>query len=191
MTPDGSRAKERTLRAIPWLLPWLLSGLLPACSAYYNHHFAPAPVEVDLYVDGEPDSQARGLVTVNGIRRPDDGRGAVVEVRLRIENLGANPAQLVTESLALVSADLREMGSARVAPEPAPIERGAVGLYDVAFELPAGQTPSDYDLDGLNLKWEVDFGDKRVMSGITFERIFGPYDYDSHVSFGFGYVHTD
>jgi hypothetical protein len=84
------------------------------------------------------------------------------------------------------------MGTARVAPEPGPIERGGVGLYDVEFELPAGQTPSDYDLDGLNLKWEVDFGGKRVLSGITFERVLGGYDYyDSHVSFGFGYVHTD
>lgn len=187
MTPDRFRAKERTLRPTAWLL----LALLPACSSYYGHRFAPAPVEVDLYVDGEPDSQARGLVTVNGIRRPHDGRGAVVEARLRIENLGDNPAELVAESLTLVSADLREMGTARVAPAPAPIERGAVGLYDVQFELPAGRTPSDYDLDGLNLKWEVDFGGKRVLSGITFGRVFGTYSDDPQVSFGFGYVHTD
>lgn len=168
----------------------LLLALLPACASHYGHRFAPSPVEVDLFVDGEADSQARGLVTVNGIRKPSDGRGAVVEARLRIENLGANPAQLVTESLTLVSADLREMGTARVAPSPEPIERGAVGIYDVEFELPAGQEPSDYDMDGLNLKWEVDFGGKRVLSGITFERIW-THGYDPHVSFGFGYYYAD
>ena len=60
-------------------------GPAPACASHYGHHFAPSPVEVDLFVDGEPDSQARGLVTVDGIRKPSEEGGAVVEARLRIE----------------------------------------------------------------------------------------------------------
>ena len=170
--------------------PLLLLALLPGCASHYDHHFSPTPVEVDLYVDGETESQARGLVTVHGIRRPHEGRGAVVEARLRIENLGANPALLLPESLTLLSADLQTMGTARVAPAPEPIERGAVGTYDVEFELPPGRTPGDYDLAGVNLKWEVEFAGRRVLTGITFQRVYGPYWDDTHVSFGVNYVHS-
>jgi len=175
--------------AIP-VLALSLATFAPGCASHYSHRFAPAPVEVDLFVDGDADAQARGLVTVKGIRRPDDGKNAVVEARLRIENLGSKPALLVTESLSLVSADLRDMGKARVAPSPEPIERGAVGVYDVEFELPSGKDLDDYDLAGVNFKWEVDFGDQRLLTGLTFERVYGPAR-DPQVSFGFGYFHAD
>lgn len=166
-------------------------ALNTGCSTYYEHRFAPAPVEVDLFVDGEAQSQARGLVTVHGIRRPADGRGAVVEARLRLENLGSNPVQLLPETLVLVSADLREMGSAQVSPPPEPIAQGEMGTYAVEFELPEGNTPDDYDLQGLNLKWEVDFGARRVLTGITFERSLAPYSREPRVSLGFGVFHSD
>lgn len=161
--------------------------LTTGCSTYYDHRFTPAPVDVDLSLDqAGVDARARGLVTVVGIRKPDDGRGAVVEVRLRVENLGSQPVELVADSLALVSADLREMGRPAVAPEPAPIGQGEQGTYQVEFELPDGKTPRDYDLQGLNLKFEVDYGDQRVMHGITFDRFGEPYPREPRVSFGFG-----
>ena len=162
-------------------------ALTAGCSTYYEHRFAPAPVEVELAVDGEPQSQARALVTVHGIRRPADGRGAVVEARLRLENLGADPVELVAETLVLLSADLQEMGSARIEPRPEPIAQGGTGTYAIEFELPAGRTPQDYDLQGMNLKWEVDFGVRRVLTGITFERSFAARTSRSHVSLGVGY----
>jgi hypothetical protein len=166
------------------------TALAAGCASHYAHRFAPAPVEVDLFVDGDADAQARGLVTVKGIRRPDDGHNATVEARLRIENLGSKPALLAAESLSLVSADLRDMGKARVTPAPQPIERGEIGVYDVEFELPEGRELDDYDLAGLNFKWEVDFGGERVLSGLTFERVHGA-PRDPQVSFGFGYFHAD
>ena len=166
--------------------------LAPACSTYYDHRFTPAPVDVDLSRDqADVDARARGLVTVVGIRKPDDGRGAVVEVRLRVENLGAQPVELVPDSLVLVSADLREMGQATVVPDPAPIAQGEQGTYQVEFELPSGKTLRDYDLQGLNLKFEVDYGDQRVMHGITFDRYGGLYPREPRVSFGFGYYYAD
>jgi len=171
----------------------LLAGLAltPGCATYYEHRFAPAPVEVELSVDGEAQSQARGLVTVHGIRRPADGRGAVVEARLRLENLGSEPVRLVPETIVLVSADLQEMGTARVEPPPESIPQGQTGTYSIEFELPPGRTPSDYDLQGLNLRWEAAFGTRRVLTGITFERTVFRSPRDSHVSFGFGYYHSD
>lgn len=165
-------------------------ALTTGCSTYYDHRFAPAPVETDLYVDDEPDSRARGLLTVVGIRRPADGRGALVEARMRIENLGANPVALVPDTLSLVSADLQEMGRALVSPLPEPIAQGEHGTYLIDFELSEGRTPSDYDLQGLNLKFEVDFGGQRVLMGVTFDRTVLPYSSDPRVSFGFGYTHV-
>ena len=162
--------------------------LLTGCATYYDHRFAPAPIEVELFVgERQPEAQARALVTVLGIRRPADGRGALVEARLRIENIGSTPVALVPDTLSLVAADLRELGTPSVAPWPEPIAQGSSGLYDIDFELKAGRTPGDYDLQGLNLKFEVDFGDQRVQTGITFERTSLAYPSDPRVSFGFGY----
>ena len=174
------------MRTLLLLLPLLALG---SCSTYYEHRFAPAPIDLDLSLGEQSDARARGLVTVRGIRRPADGRGAVVEALLRIENLGPTPVELVTETLSLVSADLRELGRPAVRPDPAPLGQGVSENYELEFELAPEASPRDYDLQGLNLKFEVDFGGQRVMHGITFDRSYQPHTNEPRVSFGFGFFH--
>ncbi len=161
--------------------------LMTGCATHYSHRFAPAPVEVELYPDDQPEARARGLVTIGGIRRPADGRGSVVEVRIRIENIGQVPVALLADSLRLVSADLRDLGAATVVPAPEPLAAGQNGVYDVGFELRAGRTPQDYDLQGMNLKFDVDFAGTAVMTGITFDRVLDSPDGRPRFSFGVGY----
>ena len=96
-----------------------------------------------------------------------------------------------TPSAATAVMETAKRNSTSVTPTPEPIERGETGVYDVEFELPEGRELDDYDLAGLNFKWEVDFGGQRVLSGLTFERVYGATAHDPHVSFGFGYFHAD
>jgi hypothetical protein len=171
----------------------LLAALLcSACSSYYNHVFYPAPLEVQQEVQGDSTSQARALVSVVGIRKPDSkaGTGVQFEVRLRIENVGASAVQLVADSLSLVAADLRSFEPPSIEPEPAWIAQGEVAVYDIVFPFPAGTTPKDYDLKGINLGWSVDFGEQRVKTGVTFERAWSGGG-EPHVSMGFGYYRTN
>jgi hypothetical protein len=155
----------------PRALALLLFGL-SSCSTYYDHTFLPAPLEVQVGVEGDPASQARTLLRVVGIRKPSKqtGRPAQVEVRLRIENLGENPALLDVDSVSLVTADLRTIGVPEMSPAPAPVPRGAFAVYDIVFRMPPGARPKDYDLAGLNIGYTIEFGEQRVTTGVTFER---------------------
>jgi len=149
----------------------LLLGL-SSCSSYYGHTFLPAPLEVQIGVDGDPESQARTLLRVVGIRKPNKqtGQPAQVELRLRVENLGGNPALLDVASVSLVTADLRTIGAPEFTPEPEPVLSNAFAVYDIVFRLPEGARPKDYDLAGLNIGYTIDFDETRVTTGVTFER---------------------
>lgn len=163
-----------------------------ACSTYYNHTFLPAPLEVQQQVDGDPDSQARALVTIVGIRKPDSkaGTGARFELRMRLQNLGAKPVQLDLDTMSLVSADLVNFGQADARPAPEPIAAGDEAVYDIAFALPDGHSPNDYNLAGVNLGWTVDFGEQRVTTGVTFERYVSSNS-EPRVSVGVGYFRAN
>jgi hypothetical protein len=175
---------------MPRLVPLALL-LAVGCSSHYPHVFYPAPLEVEQGIEGNPQAQARALVSILGIRRPDKklGRTAQVEVRLRLENLGATPLELVADSLTLVAADLRAFDGALLRPEPDPIPQDGVRVYDLLFPFPSGEGPDDYDLKGINLGWSVDFGGQRVKTGVTFERAYQGSS-DPRVSFGFGFYGT-
>ena len=164
----------------------LLLVLSSCASTYYDHRFLPAPLEVQVGVDGDPQSQARTLLTVIGIRRPDrrSGLPAQVEVRLRIDNLGRNPALLDEDSLSVVAADLRTLGVPTVTPRPEPIPHNGSATYDLVFRLPPGATPKSYDLTGLNIGYTVDFGEQRVTTGVTFERYVQSASPRAHMSIG-------
>jgi len=160
------------------------AALASSCgSTWYAHRFVPAPLEAQVGVDGDSSAQARTLVTIRGIRRASAsaGRPAQVEVRLRLENLGSTPAVLDLSDLSLVTSDLESFGPAVVEPPTAdPVAAGEYAIWDVSFPLPAGRSLGELDLQGVNLKWSVRFGDVRVTTGATFQRRwpgdgYGPY----------------
>ena len=156
-----------------------LALLAPLCACegpWYSARFAPAPLEVELRADGEPSAQARALLTVVGIRRAEKDVPAQVVARLRLDNLGDSPLALVPESLECVTGDLVSMRAPTLDQDPAqPLARGESRVWTASFPMPEGRTPEDLDWRGLNLKWTVAFGERRVTTGVTFDRVFDSY----------------
>lgn len=188
----------RTLRIrhLPTLASALLLAGLCSCasSPWYEHRFAPAPLETQVATQAVPGALVRALVTVIGIERAKEGVKDHVVVRMRLENLGSVPARLAADSLGLVSADLKPFppGMAR-APEMAEIAPGTDWTVDCAFEFPDGTRPRDFDLSGLNLRFSLMFGDQRVTTGMTFQRVdwdyVNPYYPQMTVGVGFQTCH--
>jgi hypothetical protein len=170
-----------------------LLALLAGCrSTWYDVRFVPAPLEVRVTAEGEPQAQARALLSVRGIRRAKDGQPAKVEMKLRVENMGASDVQLDPASLELLAADLVPFGEPRVFPPPEPIPPGSDAVYEIAFPVPGGRQVDDYDLRGLNLKWDLRFGDRAATTSVIFERFTTPYEYPrTQVGLGLGFGFHD
>ena len=160
----------KALFALLALLP-----ILGGCnSTWYSHRFTPAPLEVPIGLDDQPSAQASVLLTVRGIRRavPETGEPAEVEVLLRIENLGSTPALLDAQSLSLVTADLVPFDSARLDPAVPPlVAQGDQIVHTIRFPLPPGTVFSDLDWRSMHLRWTIIFDERRVTTGVTFERL--------------------
>jgi hypothetical protein len=151
-------------------------ALFTSCesSRWYEHRFQPAPLESEVATQAIPGAQVRALVTVIGIERGKDGLKDRALVRMRLENIGSVPAKLAPDSLSLLTADLRPFGAASVEPpEPKDLAPGSNATVDCVFPLPEGpgvKGPYDLDLSGLNLRFTVVFGEKKVTTGMTFQR---------------------
>lgn len=172
------------------LLPLVL---LAACSSYYGYEYAPAPLEAEVRPRSDAEPAGRVLLTVRGVRKADDGRPAEVELRIRVENLGAAPFSLDTDDLVLLTADLRPLDAPRIEPGPNPrVGPGEVVTLDLYFPFAPGDDPEELDMSGLNVRWTVRFDDHVTTSTSTFERwVPGRYGdpwYHSHFSFGVGAV---
>ena len=172
--------------------------LLGSCesSPWYEHRFVPAPLEGEVSGPAGSGGEARALVTVLGIAKPEGALKDRAVVRMRIENIGSSPAKLAADSLSLVSADLKPFGPPSVnVPEMKEIPPGGNDTVDVAFPMPEGKGPYDLDLSGLNLRFTVAFGDQKVTTGMTFQRVDWHSYYDSgyprmNVGVGVGWYHV-
>ena len=170
--------------------------LASACSVprWYDYGFSPSPNEIEVPSPGDSSADLRVLVSILGISRGEEGKQPDrVEMRMRLENMGSTPAQLLTDSFSLYSADLQVFGPALVAPaQIPPVPSGGSATVDIAFPLPDGRGPDEMNLRGLNMRWTVAFGDRRVTTGATFARTDWRAPYDDyprvHVGVGFGTV---
>jgi hypothetical protein len=183
-------------RCLPAVASALLLTGLSSCatSHWYEHRFAPAPLETEVTTQAVAGAEVRALVTVIGIERGKQGARSRVIVRVRLENLGSVPAKLAVDSLGLVSADLKAFPPGIVqAPEAPEIAPGADSTVDCAFEFPDGKGPYDFDLSGVNLRFSLVFGAQRVTTGMTFQRIdwsyMDPWYPQMHIGVGFESYH--
>jgi len=169
------------------LLALLLPGL-SACttSPWYPLEFAPAPVEVALAANAVPGSQARVLVSVLGVARAHEAQPDLVQVRVRLENLGTVAVDASEDDLSLLSADLLPFGKPYVVPAKLHLEPGQSGSLDASFPFPAGRTADTINWNGLNLRLAVEFAGTRVTTGASFSRVVMVYTTDPNVTVGFG-----
>jgi hypothetical protein len=109
------------------------------------------------------------------VAKPEPAR---VEMRMRIENLGTEALVIEPDSFELVAANLQSFDHAFVTPVPeSAVASGAVCDFDLGFPVLPGKSIGDYDLNGLNLKWSVRFGDARIYTGASFMRVPPPVPY--------------
>jgi hypothetical protein len=162
------------IRCLPAVASALLLTGLSSCatSNWFEHRFGPAPLETEVTTQSVAGAEVRALVTVIGIERGKSGAKSRVIVRIRLENMGSVPTKLAADSLSMVSADLKAFLPGIVqAPEVPEIAPGADSTVDCAFEFPDGSGPDDFDLSGVNLRLSLVFGEQRVTTGMTFQRI--------------------
>ena len=180
------------------IAPVLIASLclIASCETtnWYDHQLAPAPLEIPIRSERDPRVEVRALVTVLGIMKGYDGQPDKIEVRMRLENVGGTPAKLEPESFSLATADLQVFVNAELEPaEPPVLQPGDIGVTDVAFALPKGTTPDNFNLRGITIDWMMAFNDIRQRSSVTFTRTdWRPYGYDNsshvHVGVGVGFV---
>lgn len=173
-----------------WIALFVLLAASCSSSRYFGARYGPSPVETELSASAVQGAQARALATVLGIAKPADGAPAQVEIRVRLENLGAVAVDLDPASFSLLSADLETFGAPRLTPAGgASIAPGAAHSVDLAFPLPPGKTQDDYNWSGLNLKLAVSFAGTRVTASIPFSRVEYVPAYEPRMHVGFGFWH--
>jgi hypothetical protein len=170
---------------LPRFLAALAAALSASCTTFYDLQYVPAPLEVRVEDAATPELSGRALITVLGLRRADRGedRPAQYELAMRLENLGSLPFAVEPSSLELVAANLQPFGPPALSPSPPPpLDPGATQELRLAFPLPGGRELSDYDLNGLNLRWAVRFAERTMTIGASFQRVLPPrvYAYDPY-----------
>jgi hypothetical protein len=188
------------------LLPFVFLALAAGCtSTWHDVRFVPSPLEVGVTAAGEPRAEARALLAVRGVRRADasEQRPAEVELQFRLENVGEVPLALDTQGFDLVTADLISFRAPQIEPSAVlEVAPGAQQLWTLRFPTPEGLEADDLDWSGLNLRFRVRFGERAVITGVTFDRLvlpspgyyydpyWGPYPYPyrSHLHVGVGVV---
>lgn len=175
--------------------------LLAGCttSRFYDLRFQPAPLEAEVATQAVAGAQVRALATVIGIERARKGHEARAVVRMRLENLGTAGAKLETGTLSLVSADLKAFGGATVEPVDGTAKEeigpGEHAVFELQFPLPDGRRTSEIDFSGLNLRFTLLFGEHRVTTGASFQRVdwryWDPGSPRVHIGIGYGWTHVD
>lgn len=181
------------------LVPLLILAVSAGCrSIWHDVRFLPSPLEVGVTAAGEPRAEARALLSVRGVRRAVEERPAEVELQFRLENVGDVPLALDPQGFDLVTADLISFRPPAIDP-PAELQvaPGAQQLWTLRFATPEGLTSDHLDWSGLNLRFRVVFGERAVITGVTFDGIlpapyhfydpwWGPYPHHSRMHVGVG-----
>lgn len=170
------------MKRSPWIAAAALTLLASCTSTWYGARFVPSPLEVGVTAAGEPRAEARALLSVRGVRRAQGDTPAEVEVHVRLENVGDVPLVLDPEGFDLVTSDLISFRAPLVEPPAgAEVAPGAQELWVLRFPVPEEREVDDLDWSGLNVRFRVVFGERAVVTGVTFDRLDVPnggYYYD-------------
>jgi len=166
----------------------LLAAFLGSCASYAGIRYMPPVQDVQLAGDPGQGTQARVTVAWRGIHRVEreGADGYEIAFRLRFDNPEPQPFSLAGLHLELLDGALRAFGPPRMDALPEAVLPGANALFDVAFPVPDGKTPDDFELDTLHLAAAIQDG--RWSWSSTFQRVvydpyYDPY-WDTHLSLG-------
>jgi len=159
---------------------------LAGCSDYLpDYYYRPRPALVDV-PSTRPDQPpaVSALASVIGIHKPDSKMGIPesVQIRIRVENMGTTPGLVRFDpaSLQLTTSDLFDFDRPLLYPATFPdvLPPGQPIVFDAFFPFPPGRDAGNVRLDGLQLQWMVQMGDRHVRQVIDFHREILYYYYE-------------
>lgn len=178
----------RSIRTILLPIVALILLLVPACTNYYP--YAPQPAVLMLRPNPQnPADQTRILLNVAGIRKPPDHKQPVINVIIRIENLGRSPLTFAPEKTAALDARLQSLPGPVGDLQPAAIDPEQVMLRTLQFPLPKGMSPGDPSLSMLNVRWTLHADNRDWPYTAVFYRIEYPgyYYYGAYPAYPYPY----
>ncbi len=160
------------------VMPAMLAAvlvLLGGCSAYdARYTYQPRPSEITLQTgDNTQAPPARVLGTIVGIRRATKHNGdqPSVEAALLFDNTSNENMTFDPSTLALFSANAKRFPDPGLTGQiPIQIQPGQAVRFTAEFPFPGNDYPGPFDLDGLNLRWAVEFGGQLHQQSATFTR---------------------
>jgi hypothetical protein len=189
---NEARIQRRNGVAMVRTLAVLFCGLMlmcvVGCSQYDDdYQFTPRPVTAQI-PGTQPSSPPPVTVeaTVVGVRYNDDQNHIPpsVEIRMRMDNDSDENVTFDPMSLQLTTAQLVQFPPPIVRP-PTPITIGLSqsAYLTIYFPFPAGSSQGNMDLSSLQLKWQLQIGQRPVGQVVNFNRVAtysyygGPYYY--------------
>jgi hypothetical protein len=149
----------------------------------YSYQPRPGIYEVRKHGAEQQAPPLTALVTILGIRRadPDHHVAPAIDVRLRFESNGSEPATFDPASLDLVTGTLRSFPRPYVSPPTSfELSPGQQQNVTASFPFPPNTAPGQMDLNELRLRWVVHVGGFPVAQTALFERLgsgYGDGDY--------------
>jgi hypothetical protein len=171
----------------PRLLAVLALICLGGCTTHYD--YVPHPAVTMLQPKPpEPQVQARIIVNVDGVK-PGGKSASIIDVSIRIENLGPGPISFDPRQVTLLDAGLHELAGPGGDVQPATLEPGQALLRSLAYPLPPGTSPDDPAFSLLNLRFALRAGAREFPHTMLFNRVdyyYYPYYYYGP-GWGYGY----
>lgn len=180
----------RTRVGLYWIGGMVLTALAgagcesgPYLSAY-SYQPRPGIYEVRKHGAEQQAPPLTAMATIVGVRRPDAEHhiGPSIDVRLRFESNGTEPASFDPSSLSLVNGMLQPFPRPYVNPPSiVTLSPGQQAEVTASFPFPPNTKPDQMDLNELRLRWVVHVAGYPVPQTALFERVdsgYGGPDYE-------------
>jgi len=159
----------------------LLLASVAGCSPYVDDfQYTPHPAMAEVRSTSPQQAPAvTSLVSVIGVRREDrqEGIPESIEIRMRIENDGSEPAAFDSRTLVMTNGQLVSFPPPIVRP-PGPVTAPPMRSVNVTEFFPLPQRgPEGGDLDSLQLRWLIQIGDQKISQSVNFRRVYPRFYY--------------